>query len=112
MDHFIARENIKHLRNRLWSEGDAGVRASLQKLLVEEEDKFGASVELLADLDRHIDDGNHRIARQRVLVATMQRDGHAGLALASGLLDTMIDTQGLHERYRVHVLAAVERHRP
>ena len=41
----------------------------------------------------------------------MQRDGHAGLSLASSILDTMIDTQGLHERYRVQVLAAVERNR-
>jgi hypothetical protein len=112
MDRFIARENIKHLRNRLWSEDDAVVRGSLQKLLVEEEDKFGASIDLLSDIDRHIDDGNHRIARQRDLVATMQRDGHAGLALATSVLETMIDTQGLHERYRVHILAAVERRRP
>jgi len=112
MDRFIARENIKHLRNRLWSESDAGMRAGLQKLLVEEEDKFGACAEQLAELDRHIDDGQQRIARQRVLVATMQRDGSAGHALASSILDTMIDTQGLHERYRVQVLAAVERNRP
>jgi hypothetical protein len=112
MDRFIARENIKHLRNRLWSESDAGMRVGLQKLLVEEEDKFGACAEQLAELDRHIDDGQQRIARQRVLVATMQRDGSAGHALASSILDTMIDTQGLHERYRVQVLAAVERKRP
>jgi hypothetical protein len=112
VDRFIAQENIKHLRNRLWSEGEPGLRSSLQKLLVEEEDKFGANVEMLADLDRHIDDGNHRIARQRVLVATMRRDGNAGLGLASNVLDTMIETQGLHERYRVQVLAAVERNRP
>jgi hypothetical protein len=112
VDRFIAQENIKHLRNRLWAEGEPAQRSSLQKLLVEEEDKFGASVELLADLDRHIDDGNHRIARQRVLVATMQRDGNAGLGLASTILATMIDTQSLHERYRVQVLAAVEKNRP
>src|SRR3569833_1665459 len=112
MDRFIARENIKHLRNRLWSETDAGLCAGLQKLLVEVEDKFGACAEQLAELDRHIDDGQQRIARQRVLVATMQRDGSAGHALASSILDTMIDTQGLHERYRVQVLAAVERKRP
>ena len=109
MDRFIAQENIKHLRNRLWSESDAGMRASLQKLLVEEEDKFGACVEQLADIERHIDDGHRRIERQRLLVASMERDGHAGLSLATSILETMIDTQGLHERYRVRVLAAVER---
>ena len=111
MDRFIARENIRHLRTRLWSEDDAATRTCLQRLLIEEEDKLGASLELLADIERHIDDGHQRIARQRVLVASMQRDGHAGLTLANSVLDTMIDTQGLHERYRVRVLADVERSR-
>lgn len=111
MDRFIARENIRHLRTRLWDENDAATRSCLQKLLVEEEDKLGASLELLADIERHLDDGHQRIARQRVLVAAMQRDGHAGLAIATSILDAMIDTQGLHERYRGRVLADVERNR-
>ena len=111
MDRFIARENIKHLRNRLWSESEAATRGSLQKLLVEEEDKLGASFELLADLERHIDDGHRRIERQRILVATLERDGHDGLPTAQTLLAVMLDTQLLHSNYRDQVLTRIERNR-
>jgi hypothetical protein len=50
MDRFIARENIRHFRDRLISETDPTVRSSLQRLLVEEEDKLAKDLELLADL--------------------------------------------------------------
>jgi hypothetical protein len=44
MDRYIARENIKHFRDRLWSEIDQDVRARLQQLLVAEEDKLAANL--------------------------------------------------------------------
>ena len=48
MDRFIARESIKHLRNRLWSESDARMRAGLQILLILDEFKCGSCAEQLA----------------------------------------------------------------
>ena len=111
MDRFIARENVRHLRIRLCSENTPGVRSQLQKLLIEEEDKLGASYELLADLERHIDDGNRLIERQRVIVATMQRDGKAGQDAANSLLDALTDSQDLHTHYRKLVLIEIERNR-
>ena len=109
MDRFIAHENIKHLRGRLGSVAEPHLRASLQRLLIEEEDKLGASYELLADIERHIEDGSRRIERQRVLVATMRRDGHAGHGAACGLLDALIESQDLHTHYRKRVLIQIER---
>jgi hypothetical protein len=108
MDHYIAKENIRHFRDRLWSEVDQGVRVRLRELLVAEEDKLAANLELLADIDRHISDGNCRIDRQRTLVSAMERNGHNGLALARVLLSCMMETQRLHQEYRQSISTRIE----
>jgi hypothetical protein len=64
----------------------------LQKLLVEEEDKLGADLESLADVQQHIEDSHHRIERQRALVAIMERYGNKGLDRAKALLDGMLES--------------------
>jgi hypothetical protein len=111
VDRFIARENIKHFRDRLWSENDRDTWSRIQKLLVAEEDKLGADLELLADIERHIADGSQRIERQQALVAIMQRDGHDGLPVAQALLDGMIEGQILHVAYRERTLTAIKQNR-
>jgi hypothetical protein len=111
MDRFIALENIKHFRDRLWSETDASMRSRLHKLLVEEEDKLVKNLELLTDIERHLADGHRRIEKQRVLVAAMARDGHDHLATARALLDGMTETQRLHTEYRELTLAAIRQNR-
>jgi hypothetical protein len=108
MDRFIARANIKHLRGQLEYELDPACRATLMKLLVEEEDKLARDLSLLADLDQHIGNGHHRIQRQMVVVATMERDGHDGVGQAKALLVYLEEAQNLHERYRQLVLKAVQ----
>jgi hypothetical protein len=107
MDRFIARENIKHFRDRLWVESDPDMRSRLHKLLVAEEDKLGADFELLADVERHIADGNHRIKRQRAIVTDMQRDGHDGLVQARVLLESFMDSQLLSKNYRRRILIEI-----
>ncbi|MGC1359507.1 MAG: hypothetical protein WA851_27660, partial [Xanthobacteraceae bacterium] len=42
MNTFVARENIRRFRDRLWSETDGSKRARLRDLLLAEEDKLGA----------------------------------------------------------------------
>lgn len=100
MDRFIARENIKHFRDRLCSEVNQDVRARLRELLVAEEDKLAANLELLANIDEHISDGNRRIDRQLALVNAMERDGHNSLAHAKVLLACLTESQLLHQEYR------------
>jgi hypothetical protein len=107
MDRFIARENIKHFRDRLSVEIDLDMRSRLHKLLVAEEDKLGADFELLADVERHIADGNRRIKRQRAIVTDMQRDGHDGLVQARVLLESLMDSQLLSKNYRRRILMEI-----
>jgi hypothetical protein len=109
MDRFIARENIRHFRDRLWSEVDQDVRGRLQKLLVAEEDKLGADFDLLADVERHIADTDLRIERQRAIVADLERDGYNGRVQARGLLDGLMESQVLHEDYRQRILIEIRR---
>jgi hypothetical protein len=54
VDKFIARENIKHYRRELENGVDEPTRATMLKLLVEEENRFGHTREELSKLDRHI----------------------------------------------------------
>jgi hypothetical protein len=111
MDSFIARENIKHFLDRLWSERDAATRSRIRQLLIAEEDKLAASLGLLADIERHIADGTQRIERQRALVTAMRRDGRDGLPTAEALLDGMIESQLLIVKYREQTQTVVEQNR-
>ncbi len=110
VDKFIARENVKHLREssrRKWIPRHD--RSST--LLVAEEDKLGVDFELLADLDQHVGANHERIARQTALVATMERDGHVGLGQAKALLACLTDSHDLHEGYRQRVLIRINQNR-
>src|SRR6516164_6511816 len=107
MDRFIARENIKHFRDRLSVEIDPDMRSRLHKLLVAEEDKLGADFELLADVERHIADGNRRIKRQRAIITDMERDGHNGLVQARVLLEGLVESQWLIKNYRRQILIEI-----
>jgi hypothetical protein len=76
MDGFIARENVNHFRDRLRSKAVPAVRSTLQKLLVEEEDKLAKDQGLLADLAREIVKCQQWIEGQRLRIEGLERDGH------------------------------------
>jgi hypothetical protein len=109
MDRFIARENIKHFQDRLRVEIDPDTRSRLNKLLVAEEDKLGADFELLANVERHIADGNRRIKRQRAIVTDMQHNGRNDLVQARVLLEGLLDSQWLLKNYRRRILIEIKR---
>ena len=111
MDRFIARENIKHYRDLLWSTLDPDERARVHKLLVEEEDKLGRDLELLAILEGHIADGTRRIASQQARVTAMEQNGHKDTERARSLLNGMLESQRLFTFYRAHVAAEIQRNR-
>jgi hypothetical protein len=106
MDQFVTRANIGHFRDRLSREVNPET-TFLQRLLVEEEDKLGADLESLADAQRHIEDGHHRIERQRALVATIERYGLKGLDHAKCLLDGLAETQVLYQHYYDRLLIKI-----
>jgi hypothetical protein len=63
MDKFIARENVKHFRRELENGVGEPTRATMLKLLVEEEIHLGLTREQLARLDHHIARLNEIMAR-------------------------------------------------
>ena len=77
MDHVVARENIKHFTSRLKSELHPRVRSYMQKLLVREEDKLGADLEFLAEVERTIIGFDALIETQKRLDATLEHNGGA-----------------------------------
>jgi len=68
MDRFIAPENIKHFHLMPLSDIAPEQRLRVQELLLEEEDKLGKDLELLAQIERHIADGKRRIREQQVRI--------------------------------------------
>ena len=93
MDKFVARENVRHFRDRLETETDADVRAFLRRLLVQEEDKLGHDTEALAEIEKHIGRAKEHVNRQQTLLATRQRDGHDTskvLALLNAFSETLL----------------------
>jgi hypothetical protein len=107
MDRYIARENIRQFRDRLSREENPEARALFQKLLLEEEDKLGADLEALENVQQHIADSSQRIERQRALIATMERDGHKGLDHAKVLLNSLLESQFLFQYHYQRILIKI-----
>ena len=75
-DRFISDENIAHFVERLGRERDSVRRGTLQRLLIEEENRFGMTVERLRMVERHLAVGVELIARQVETIARLDGDGH------------------------------------
>lgn len=69
MEHFVVENNVSMFFSKLAGESEIGRRATLSRLLVEEENKFGKQVELLNDLQSYIARSDALIARHRTLLA-------------------------------------------
>jgi hypothetical protein len=115
MDRFVARANINNFRDRLRSETDATARSVLHKLLVKEEDKLAADLELLDDLRREIAKCQEWIRNQQERIATSERDGRdvtASRVLLHCVTETLIIHQEYHQRVATRLAlgaAAAER---
>ena len=80
----------------------------LKRLLIQEEDRFGAREERWALIERILQDGAEHIVRQTRLIAKMKGDG-ADTASAERLLETFQMIQFLFEKFRVDTCEAQER---
>jgi hypothetical protein len=110
VDRFIARENINHFRGRLMSEADPTVRSTLQKLLVEEEDKLAKDLGLLDDLAREIVKCRQWIERQQLRIEDLERDGR-DVTTARALLNGVTQTLILHQEFRQRIATRLEQSR-
>ena len=100
----IANENILHFCNRLRTQIDPAARSRLQKLLIEEEDKLGASLDMLSQIDRELNGTKALIERLTALAAAPERDRCDGTG-ERPLLEGLERTRLLIEGYRLLILA-------
>jgi hypothetical protein len=72
---FIAEENVSRFVALLHSEGNPNARSTLQRLLIEEESRFGELSEQLEVVQRQIDDSVDRVEKQKVRLVDMAHHG-------------------------------------
>src|SRR6516164_9193728 len=104
---FVSDLNMARFADRLRYERDPAIRASLQRLLLEEEDKLGRGVERLCKLQRHISEGSRRIAMQKALIAKLT--DRQDVRLAESMLNNLVEIQRIFEQHRQVVLDAIDR---
>jgi hypothetical protein len=106
MDRFIARENIKHYRHELENGVVEPTRATMLKLLVEEENRFGHTREELSKLDRHISRLSEIMARHVELMEKLQSTG-SPLHRAPVILATLRDVMATYLVHRRRIIASL-----
>ena len=107
MDHFAKRENIKLLSSRLKSQLHPNVRSRMQKLLVEEENKLGADLQFLAELEQTIISFEALIETQKKLLATLEQNGDEAVRERT-TLNGLRTTHALCQMYRQKIIFASE----
>jgi hypothetical protein len=106
MDRFIARENIKHFRRQLENGVDGPTRATMLKLMVEEENHLGHTREQLGKLDRHISRLSEIMARHVELTDRLKSNGQSS-ERASMVLATYNDLMAVYIAHRQTITAAL-----
>ena len=99
--------NVARFVDRLQLEPDPAKRASLQRLLLEEEDKFGRRAERLSDVQHHLAEGSRRIALQKALIENLKANGQE-VRLAERTLSNLAEIQRIFEQYRLVILDAID----
>ena len=111
MQAFLCEQNIANFVRQLEVEPDTAKRATLQSLLLEEEDRFGRTAEKLDRADHLIAEGGARIDRQKSLIKDLKSRGCA-FRDAEKLLDNLEDIQALIQSYRLHLMKRLDESAP
>jgi len=106
MERFVSRENIQHLRYELENGAEPMRRATMLKLLCEEEDHFGRTHEAIGKLDRRISRLAEIIAGQVELTDRLRGLGD-GVERAEMVLATLNDLMACYVGYRRQLDASV-----
>ena len=105
---FVVQQNIRRFSDQLRSETDATRRIRLQRLLAEEEDRLGFTVNRLEELDRAIADGDKRVEFQRAKIGNLENCG-CDTKAARAVLRNMEEIQSIYRQYRLMLLQAIDR---
>jgi hypothetical protein len=108
----VAWENIRHFRNRLWSEVNPDTRSQLHRLLIMQEDRFGDDLELLASVEEVVMNFVALIETQKKLVTVLETNGLEGVQRARALLDGLERSHVLHQEYHQRMVACFKRTHP
>ena len=111
MLEFIGKRNIDLFVSRLETEADTGLRSSVRRLLLEEEDRFGQLSERLEIAAQHLRRGAERIREQRSLVSRLERDGRDA-ELARQTLGHLEDIQQLFACFQQSLLDMMNHRSP
>jgi hypothetical protein len=103
---FISDQNIARYADLLHHESDPKRRATLELLLLEEEDRFARDAERLDLAERLLANGEERIARQRTLISGLRDNGH-NVGRAEIFLTNMLVTQQLFRNFHASALNAI-----
>ncbi len=106
MDKFVARENIKHYRHDLENGVSEPTRATMLKLLVEEENHLGHTQEQLDKLERHIARLRKIMARHTDLMDNLQSNGQSS-ERATMVLATYNDLMAVYLTHRQTITTAL-----
>jgi hypothetical protein len=105
-DRWASDGNICLFADQLRWETNPARQETLRRLLIEEEDRFGATEERLRLVKRRLEDNAALIVRQRRRIAEMKRDG-ADTSSAERLLQTFEMIQNLFERFASERFGAI-----
>ena len=107
MDRFINHKNINDFADKLLSEADPAQRATLTRLLVEEEDRLAHRTQELELATQRLASCRRLIAQQQRLIARLALDGK-DTSRANQLLTLMLEVEALFDAYRQKILDALK----
>ena len=103
--------NISCFADQLRYETNPARQEVLKRLLIEEENRFGANEDRLRMVERNLTRGAECIVRQKRLIAERKSDG-GDIDSAERMLRTFEMIQDLFEKFRAHIYDGTERQRP
>jgi hypothetical protein len=108
MDKFVAEQNISRFVDQFQIAHGPHTRQTLQKLMLEEENKFGLNSERLEKIQQWIKECKARVGLHERLVNKARINGH-DVAASERVLNNLIELQEIFWRYHQVVLEAVNR---
>jgi hypothetical protein len=107
-DSFVHSLNIEKFADMLALETAPGTRATLMKLLVEQEDQLGTGLEQLEEVNSRISRGQMLINAQRALITRFNKSGK-DTAEAKNLLARLMAVQLLFVSRRQQIVEKLDR---
>ena len=111
VERFVVEGNISRFVDLLRTETNSFRRETLKRILIAEENRFGSVADRLETVERHVTDGEARIAQQRRLVARMKGNG-GDAGAAERMLDAFESIQDIFYGVQAAVHEEMERRRP